>query len=347
MNIDFKQYVISELEKMPFYSCSTNGLQHTIKCPYCNDDSPSHGHFSIKIDIDNSDEPMLYNCLKCPASGIVTKQTLDDLGIFVDSSMLHNISKVNKRYAKKNKLIDMMIEDFNIPPVLNKQLTDTKLDYINNRLGTELSYNDLEKFRIVSQLSEFMTFNEIESIKGLSPTLIRFIDYNYVGFLSLNRNNIVFRKINDNIDGKRYIKVKIHDKNLDPNSYYTISSSFDIMYTSDINIHIAEGTFDILSIYQNVLGGNPGPNNLFYAVCGFSYSTVIKNIIRMGINTDIILHIYADNDKKDYEVMKSIQKNQSIMPYIKSIYFHRNSYPGKKDFGVSPDCIKETKKKVM
>ena len=347
MNIDFKQYVISELERMPFYNRSSNGLQHTVKCPYCNDDSPSHGHFSIKIDIDNDDEPMLYNCLKCPASGLVTKQTLDDLGIFVDSSMASNITRVNKRYAKKNKLVDMLIEDFNIPPVINNQLTDIKLDYINNRLGINLTYSDLDRFRIVPQLSEFMVFNEITHIKGVTPQLVRFIDFNYVGFLSLNRNNIVFRKINDAVNGMRYIKVKIHDKNLDPNSYYTIPSPFDLMYTSDMNVHIAEGTFDILSIYQNVLGGNPGSNNLFYAVCGFSYSTVVKNIIRIGITTDIILHIYADNDKKDYEVMRTLQKNQSILPYINSVYFHRNSYSGKKDFGVSSDCIKETKKKVM
>lgn len=347
MEASFKQYVISELEKMPYYSVSVNGLQHTIKCPYCNDDSPDHGHFSIKIDVDNDDEPMLYNCLKCPANGMVTKQTLNDIGIYIDPSMSNQMTKINRRYAKKNKLVDMMIEDFNISPVIDKRLTDIKLDYINNRLGTELTYNDLDKFRIVSQLSEFMVFNEIESIKGLSPALIRFIDYNYVGFLSLNRNNLVFRKIHDNVNGHRYIKVKIHDRNLDPNSYYTIPSPFDLMYTSDMNVHITEGTFDILSVYENVLGGNPGPNNLFYAVCGFSYSTVIKNIIRMGITTDIILHIYADNDKRDSDLMRILQKNQSILPYIKSVYFHRNGYSGKKDFGVKAEYIRDTKKKVM
>ena len=347
MEASFKHYVISELEKMPFYSMSVNGIQHTIKCPYCNDDSPSHGHFSIKIDIDNDDEPMLYNCLKCPANGMVTKQTLDDIGIYIDSSMSNQITRVNRRYAKRNKLVDMMIEDFNIPPVINEQLTNIKLDYINNRLNTEISFNDLEKFKIVPQLSEFMVFNEIENIKGLSPALIRFIDYNYVGFLSLNRNNLVFRKINDNVNGNRYLKVKIHEKNLDPNSFYTISSPLDIMYNGDIHIHTAEGTFDIISIYNNIYNGNPGPNNLFYAVCGFSYITILKNIIRMGITTDIIWHLYADNDKKDYEILKMIQKNKNILPYIKSVYFHRNGYPGKKDFGVRKEFIQETKKKMM
>lgn len=346
MTQTFKEYVIRELEQMPFYKASSNGISHTIKCPYCNDDSPSHGHFCLKIDVDNEDEPILFNCLKCPAGGVVTKDVLNDIGISVPKDMNMSMMKINRRYAKKNKLIDVLIEDFDIPPVLDTKLADIKLGYINDRIGTEFGYEAQSEYRIITKFSDFIFHNEIGQINGLSPQMLQFIDQNYVGFLSLNRNNIVFRKIYDNCPGNRYIKVKIHEKNLDPNSYYMIPAEMDLMYTGPMNIHIAEGTFDILSIYNNLPTEKYDGQHLYFAVCGFGYSTVVKNIVKLGITTDINLHIYADNDKSDYEVKKSVLKSADIRPWVKSIYIHRNSSEGNKDFGVAPKYIRESVKKI-
>ena len=348
MDTSFKHYVINEISKLPFYKVSSNGISHTIKCPYCNDDSPSHGHFCLKIDVD-SDEPILYNCLKCPAGGVLTTDVLNQLGILVDSSMSANINKANRRYAKKNKLTDMTIEDFVIPPVIDDIDTVAKLNYINSRLGTKLDESSLVKYRIVTKLSEFLTFNKIDfdSVNGLNPNRLKFIDNNYVGFLSMNRNHIIFRKITDNPYGRRYDKVVINSRNIDPNSFYSIPSGFDIMYTGPMDIHIAEGPFDILSIYENLHNGASKQNELFYSVCGFGYSGVIKNLIRIGINTELNLHIYADNDKTDREILGMIKKNRSIVPSIKSICIHRNKSMNQKDYGVSKDFITDNSKKYQ
>lgn len=348
MDSSFKRYVIAELSKMPFYQASSNGIGHTIKCPYCNDDSPSHGHFCLKIDVDNDDEPILYNCLKCPAGGVLTTDVLNDLGISVNGSIASSIAKLNRRYAKKNKLTDTMMETYTIAPVLDTNLAYEKLDYVNTRLGTSIDIQDLSKYKLVTSLSEFLTYNEIDyASTNISPNKIRNIDANYVGFLSLNRNHIIFRKIHDNAYGHRYEKVVLRPSNIDPNSYYMIPGGFDILYNTDMHLHIAEGTFDILSIYTNLYNSNPEPNNLFYSVCGYGYSGVIKNLIRLGINTDLMLEIYADNDKADNEILRMIKSNPTIRPWIKGITIHRNAYPDMKDFGVPLSNIKESKKKYI
>lgn len=346
MTQSFKEYVIHELEQMPFYKASANGISHTIKCPYCNDDSPSHGHFCLKIDVDNEEEPILFNCLKCPAGGVVNRDVLNDIGINVSKEMNLSMMKVNRRYAKKNKLIDVMIEDFEIPPVIDTALADIKLAYINDRIGTDFGYEAQSEYRIITKFSDFIFHNEIGQINGVSPGMIKFIDDNYVGFLSLNRNNIVFRKIYDECTGNRYIKVKIHEKNLDPNSYYMIPAELDLMYTGPMNIHIAEGTFDILSIYNNLPKDKYEGHNLYFAVCGFGYATVVKNVLKLGITTGINLHIYADNDKSDYQIKQAIYKVPGLSSWVKSLYIHRNSDSDNKDFGVQPKFIKESVKKI-
>ena len=74
------------------------------------------------------------------------------------------------------------------------------------------------------------------------------------------------------------------------------------MYTNDINIHIAEGPFDILGVFYHLMNGEL-ENNLYYAVCGFGYGTILRNIISAGLNTGLNVHIYADNDKSDEEII--------------------------------------------
>lgn len=345
MDSTFKYIIINELEKLPFYKVSHNGISHTVKCPYCNDDSRTHGHFCLKIDVDNNDEPILYNCLKCSAGGILTSDVLNDLGLNTSVDIKQALNKSKKRYARKNKLIDVMIEDIIMPPIFQDYITLDKLKYLNDRLGTSYTADIFaNKYRAVFKLSDILISNNISYIDNVSPKMLENIDKNYVGFLSLNKNHIIFRKINDSAFGQRYMKVVLNKSNIDQNSFYTIPSRFDIMYTNDISVHISEGIFDIISIHDNLCKNNT--TDLFYAVCGFGYLGVIKNIIRMGLTNDIHLNIYADNDKSDDEIIRALKKDQSILPFIKSITLHRNGYIGEKDFGVPANRIKEVKKNI-
>jgi hypothetical protein len=160
------------------------------------------------------------------------------------------------------------------------------------------------------------------------------LDDNYVGFLSSNNNKIIFRDITpDNIGFfGRYYKIVLDLLNRTPNTFYSISNTFNLLYTEPIDIRVAEGTFDILSIYKNLF--NPPPqNSLFFAAGGFNYSTIIKYIIFMGVTTDINFHIYSDNDKTDTDHINSL-RNPLYHIWIDKLIIHRNAYMGEKDFGV-------------
>ena len=352
MNVDFKRFVISEISKMPFYHVSPNGISHTIKCPYCNDDSPRHGHFGLKIDLDSND-PILYNCFKCSAGGILNQKVLSDLNISLPQDLMAQMIKSNKVYARKNNLTDISVMPFEIPIIcnyLNPAKLQMKSDYIRERIGLSLSYADAATYRIIFSFKDFIIHNKIDTLVDIAIDYLDYIDANYVGFLSLNKNYIIFRRVtnksyvdNTKFSSMRYIKYKLDEKNMDNNNFYTIPTSFDIMSTTPINVHISEGPFDILSIMTNNVF-NTNTNNLFFAVCGFGYIGVIKNIIKMGA-CPINLYVYADNDKSDRDIMMQLYKDKGVLSYINKFHIARNSFETEKDFGVPNNRIKPSFKK--
>jgi hypothetical protein len=228
---------------------------------------------------------------------------------------------------------------------MDKEISNKKLNYINNRLGTNFTLEECKDMRIVFDLTVFALTNDIKYIKGVTPNILKLLDKSYVGFLSNNRNCLTYRLVDDLPNCYRYFKLKINSNNLDPNSYYVIPNSIDLLYTNDINIHIAEGTFDILSVYANLNACNLD-NNYYYAVCGFGYNSVIDSIISMGINTGLNIYIYADRDKTDSEILYKVA-NPRNKPWIKSLYICRNAFPGEKDYGVPKDRIQHTQKRFI
>ena len=355
MNTEFKRYIINEISKMPFYHVSPNGVSHTIKCPYCNDDSPKHGHFGLKIDLESND-PILYHCFKCAAGGIMTPKTLSDINVVLPQDLAAQMYKSNKIYAKKNSLTEVMVMPFEIPTIMqyaNPVHVQMKADYIRDRIGLDIHYADAPNYRIIFSFADFIVANKMENMINISTKYLNFIDSNYVGFLSLNKNCIIFRRVtnkgvvdNGKYKSLRYIKYVIDEKNIDPDTFYTIPTAFDIMTSTPINVHISEGPFDILSIMTNGVV-NTEENNLFFAVCGFGYAGVIKNVIKLG-TCPINLFIYADNDKSDTEIKYQVlSKKVGIYHYINEMTIIRNSYPDEKDFGVPINRIKPSYKKII
>ena len=336
--MDVKEKIIEELQTLPVYIPQSGGKQHVVRCPYCGDSHDlSHGHFSIRIDTSDPNDPLLYRCFKCENSGLFTLETLHDLGLGYDKEISSSLTKLIYRSCKVNKITALKTEEYSIfQPNLNRDLTLEKIRYLQNRLGAEITIDDLMKFSCVINADEFYIANKIP-VKD--PNYIKFLTQNYIGFLSKNKNCITFRCIRDtNSKMKRYVKEKLNEKNLDPNTYFSIPNSINILYTNDINIRIAEGTFDILSVFYNLNHCNL-ENNFYYANCGFGYQTVLRNVIKMGLNTGINLHIYADNDKSDKSILKQIDDCQ---PWLKTITFHRNGRPSEKDFGVPLSRIIDT-----
>lgn len=338
-NQDVKREVIRYIKTLPVCIPNSQETQWTVRCPYCGDSkNPDHGHFSIKIDV-NSDGPMLYRCFKCPSSGILTPDVLDDIGCKVDNDFAKNLNTVNKNSSQNNPFMNIRNKKYIVPLATDSRL-NFKKEYINSRLGLDLTYEELRDLKVVFDIYDFMKANSIIEIPNVSSKFLSFINSNYVGFLSNNNCKITWRCVKKNPDYNRYIKLNLDPYNISPNNFYMIPNSFDLLYTSDMNIHIAEGTFDIISIYKNVCNCN-NDNNLYYACCGFSYNTILRYILNVGINTNLNIHIYSDNDKSNEEHEKYLLSKYNKI-WFDHIYIHRNIYPNEKDYGVPRDRIKDS-----
>ena len=336
-NIETKEHVISLLESIDICKSNSSHTQFVVKCPMCESYSTKdHGHLSIKVDI-NDDSAMVFRCFKCDYSGILTDSLLNELGFYVNDDLSAGIKSFNKKIVKTNKFINDKILDYKVPEYNNSKLNQIKINYINDRLETSIQPNECNKLKIILDVFDFIKLNNIESIPNIDIKYLNFINMNYVGFLSTNNNCITFRNFNNKY--RRYLKVKLDPFNINGNSFYSIPNTLNLTYTHDINIHICEGTFDILSVYYNIHNGNL-ENNYYYAACGFGYISILKFLISNGINTGLNIHIYSDNDKTDNDHYKYLYRN-SLIEWLDHIYIHRNLYPGEKDFGVSVDRINE------
>lgn len=339
MNRDIKFKIIDLLKTKRAYSKSVNGKQHYTRCPYCGDSrNLSHAHLSIKIDVE-SDDPMVFRCLKCDTRGLLTETVLEELDILVERDMINELKSYNKKSMRYGKIVNLDTEKFTVPLYYENSLNSQKLDYINSRLGLDLSYTDARDKKILLNLFDFMKFNDIEKIDGLYYSMMKVLNNNYVGFLSSNNNCIVFRDITGN-QKYRYFKVILNPKNLNPDTFYSVPSSIPLLYTHDINVHLTEGIFDILSVQENLIRDNSV--NFFYATCGFGGITILKYLLHHGINTGVNLHIYSDNDKTDWNHKKYLYDGSYITEWIDHIYIHRNKYENEKDYGVRLENIKDT-----
>lgn len=353
MDSSIKEMIIQQLDTLPVHHVSSNGIQHVVRCPYCGDSlNPSHAHFSIRIDTSDPLDPLLFRCLKCSTSGFLTKQVLEDLQLSLPSEVSQGLSKLNRVSSTVHRITAIRTENFKTPIPRFDQVTINKVNYLNTRLGLNLNANDYTSLNCILNLKDFMNENNLHTAymgSECTQWTLRFLDEHYVGFLGKNRNVITCRYLNDvdssklKFEPSRYLKPKFNRNNLDPNSYYSIPNKIDIMYTNDINIHIAEGPFDILGVFHHLMNSEL-ENNFYYAVCGFGYGTILRNIISAGLNTGLNVHIYADNDKSDEEIINPL-KHGSMWPWLDHVYLHRNS-SGEKDYGVPSNRIKDTKRKI-
>ena len=343
---EIKEQIINQLKTLPICKPTSNMRNWVVRCPYCGDSMKSnHGHFSILIDL-QSDAPMLYRCFRCNESGILIPQVLEDLNLGYDQSLNQNLNLLNKLSSNSSYFKDK-VKNFIVPVPAANARNYMKLQYINNRLGTSISLEDCAEYKIVLTFSEFLAVNNIPvdtpDAMGsvLKSSIVRTLDQRYLGFVSANNNKITFRDISPDGSGYlgRYYKVTLDILNRSPNTFYSLMSKFDVMYTEPINIHIAEGTFDILSVYLN-LAPESSQNSLFFASCGYSFSTILKYLIYTGVNTDITLHIYSDNDKLDKDHLRLLGK-PFYQNWLDNVIIHRNVYGDEKDFGVSKDRIND------
>ena len=315
-----------------------NDYNVVVKCPICGEGHKKHDHGHCYIGLINNHPPVVYHCFIGECSGIVTPEFLHSMDIF-DSELDNILNIFNKSYDKLSKesrkiyLIQKKKDNLVIPDILNYQNNINKLYYLQNRMKINFSLENCKNLRMVFSLYDFLEANNIKpNIRRYKKRILNIVDNDYIGFLANNNSHIVFRNTKNN-DNLRYLKYEIFDEIPQGSIIYTIPNTKCDIFSEDINLNIAEGTFDILGVYNSIYRGNK-INNIYAACCGSGYLNTIRYFIKMGFIGNLNVNIYSDKDK-DPAFYKKTYMN--IKPWVKSINIFYNELS--KDYGVPKDEI--------
>lgn len=290
MNNEIKELIMNEINEKSINFSQVGPSQYRIRCPICGDSQKNikDAHCYIKCDYTDPFEPILYNCFKCNSSGVVNEYFLKQLGIdnpIINENNNHRYNRVS--FKKAN--VDVVTGDVN--------LDSAQAYYVNHRLDRRFTKEDFEHFKIVwdiNILKDYITNSRV--IRNLPNNLCS------ISFLSDDKSVLLSRSFDNN--GERWTKLKLFPS--EGKSMYTLKYPFDVFNTDSPSIlYIAEGIFDILSIY----GMNDITNSAYIAVLGSDYGSGIeyaisKGIIGKSINVVIFIDSDIDHRKLSYSLKK-------------------------------------------
>ncbi len=336
----YRNFLVS---RIPNAKSAGGGKEVQCRCFYCADsrDKRSHGHFYIGIPYSN-DIPSYFYCQKCKTTGIVTHQKLIQWGIYDDNIALdildHNNTALKTKRGRRYLSRDVYF--INNDYVKIDDCSASKLRYFNNRLGLDLSYQDLLDKKIVLNLNDVISRNKLELTRDYH--IVNDLDQYFLGFISLDNAFVNMRRlVNPGTVYKgvdlRYVNYALHQKYDNTERFYTVPKSIDLSSPRRIQLHIAEGPFDIMSIYYNLRGQS---DDIFTSVAGSNYKGIIRYFITTFRLPYLEIHLYPDNDQYGSDwVMNDIANYIRLLEY--PLYIHRNLYPGEKDFGTDISHIDE------
>lgn len=329
------------LEVIPGSTPASGGNFILAKCVWCNDGKHASSRH-MYISVNPNDQLSWAYCHLCHTSANLTSDILSNyFGIYDVEFLVNNTKYFNKVYKSsryKNSLSHLetyKIRNTNRP----SELSDVKIKYINNRIGTNLTYEDMDRLKICLNLETLLEDNRIEKLTR-DKYVVQELNVSFLGFIStdnafVNLRNLRQNKLRPPLN-KRYINYNIFDRRDNTQRFYIIPADIDLNNPQPIKIHIAEGGFDILSIYYN-LRKDP-VHNIYAAVNGSGFMNIIKHFLNVLKLINIEFHIYKDNDTQDYIIENMVDR---LRPYFIPLYLHNNSYEGEKDFGVPIDRIRE------
>ena len=343
----YKQKFIDSLFQREFTPI-VRGNSYVVRCPYCGDSSdPRKAHFYITIDMEQN-TPILYNCFRCPAGGVMNKEVMEMLGM--DNSELTNGIKVLNRTTERYDANQINSEevilnfDYQLPEIRDGR----KLNYIRDRLHLNFTNEDFKEMKVITSFREFLQVNHIKKLT-CDKWIASMYERDYIGFLSHGNSHILFRDITGQNEIP-WVKYPITEASRRGKIFYSISSSIDIFTKEEIVINLSEGVFDALGVYYHFHYQEPNVINI--AVTGKYHLSVIYYLIRIGIcGYNVTLNIYSDNDqkfnKKRQRTSKKNEDDTSLAHYqklfqhvkylFKSVYVYYNEIG--KDCGVPKDEI--------
>jgi len=335
MNNDLKTYLLNTI---PGAKLVSGGKEILVRCPRCGDSrNRNSAHFYISLG--DANHPPMCHCKKCNVGGVFNAEKLKWFDIYdaeIGKELTNTISSYKTIYNTNS------IKRYNT--VLNivngsytwDYLTEQKLNYINSRLGLNLSPEEVLQKKIVFNLFDLLNYNRITSATR-AENILQELNDKFIGFLSYDNKSINMRNvISPTFTDKRYINYNIYN-NSESKRYYIIPTN--VRLDQKVIINLSEGPFDILGVYYNL----PRYENAIYAsVGGKGYVNALKFFLQEMAIIYAEIHIYLDNDVEDkvlYQIRKYVPNN--IM-----IWFHRNIFGGEKDFGVPKERIIERKESM-
>lgn len=324
-----KEFLLQALDGMKPVS---GGTELAGPCPICGE---RRAKFYIGP-FDDSDRPIRYNCFVCPAQGYVDQYFLDTCKI--SANLDPAILKTNKGPGYMTQGLSNDIKyNLNYHIVTESPLTEMKLQYINQRLGTQLTYQDCADNKIILNISDLLETNGI-SYYSRPQEAMKQLDTYFIGFLSrscsaLNMRNLVFGKkdvLNTFHESMRskYVNYKIF-KNVVEDDFYVLPCSVDL--SKKVRVFIAEGPMDILGIKYNLIKSTD--NCVYIAGRGKAYENAMLWIITTLATIDLEIHTFPDKDVSNSYIRNIILGFKSTFPMYR-FFIHNNQYANEKDYGV-------------
>lgn len=342
---DLSQFL---LESFPDARKVSGGKEVVLRCRFCGDSKDIKSKH-LYISLGHNNKPPMFNCFKCGEQGILNSKRLKMLSLADSNTEYIGIGYMLDKYVSEiysNPLAMKQISKNGIFRMNNTLITEgaisqAKLKYINNRLGLDFNYGDLLANKIVLNLGDLLDANNINQYTR-HPDVMQELDSSFIGFISLDNGYVNLRnlrrgKVNKSIDTK-YVNYNIFNCEDNGKRCYVLPTNINLNNPNPIRVHIAEGTFDILSVRYNLRKDMDNSHDIFAAICGKSYLNLLKLfIVDFGI-MNMEIHLYMDNDIDNwiYEVVKT-----NMAPFGYNIFVHLNKSPGEKDFGVPLDRIDE------
>lgn len=337
-----KQRVIDFLYESGNYVVLRSNKYYVTKCPFCGDSiDPRKVHLYVKIDKDDNGA-MVYYCFKCNEGGMLTSSVLSTMGCD-DQDLLTSLDNFNKtcnrntgsKVENRSRLFSFKLPEYRY---------DKKYQYITNRLGLEIGEEEFHKMKLIPSITEFLRLNKLEP--RINPYMLKNMDMNYLGFMSYGNSHILLR----DVSGKQnfsWLKYPITEESSENRLFYSMESQIDLFTKEEININLAEGVFDILSVCYQFDHNTDLDLNI--SVTGKYYERILAMLIGMGfVGSNIIVNIFADND----EIFNPSAKNPTTITYFRKILHPYRYLFGKiniyyntigKDFGVQRKEIKVKK----
>ena len=346
-NITYQERLRQQLFQLfPDAKLNGAGTWVRINCPLCTQEGRIDTDYHMYISLGYNDQAPYVYCFKDPNHRFILNtenlSKLTNRTDLIDENLFSTINDSNKKQFKQNRYKLTKDNTYNIhSPYLNtNDYIEVKQLYINKRLGLNLSIEEMIQNKIIFSIQDLLAYNHINKLTR-SAKAIELFDQYFVGFLTNTNGFIILRNM---VYGKKELPEFVNERysfySIIENAssgYYTIPTLCDLH--KHIDIHIAEGTFDILSVFYNLRNANR-TNNVYASIGGNSYVNIIKNyfLCSLGI-IDADFHIYIDNNiEKD--IIESIKYYIGRLNMYK-IFIHVNTYPGEKDFGVPKEKIHE------